>query len=163
VCLIKLSNLINYKCYNSGSFIIIENFYKKVNAIVEDFDQDNDMLAVVHIQKTGLKSFELHILNYLQIWSNEKNDWIHICTRKLHNKYYNYIINKGLKPIYWNRYAIRSTDFHSDYTQVSNFLMNIYGNRITFLTKSPLNTRIFHLITLLRNPIHRYISEYEGN
>ena len=160
--LIELSYHLNKKCYSEPSREMIDNFYNEVNVLGEDFDQDNDMLALVDIQKTGVKSFEFHILNDLQIWSKEKNDWIHICMRELRNDNYNCIINRGLKPIFWNRYAIMSTNFHADYTQVSNFLMNVYANRITYLSNSPLNIGIFHLITFLRNPIHRYISEYEG-
>ena len=39
---------------------------------------------------------------------------------------------------------------------------NFFSNRIEYPDESPLSIGIFHLITLLRHPVHRFISEYEG-
>ena len=159
--ILQLSIQMSYQCSLFKIFskdeTIIDKVYSDVSSTGQEFNTYTDMLALIHIQKTSGMNWEFHILNNLEIWSDEEYNWMPICFLKSDN--YECNINKALKPIYWNLNQVMSLDFHADFTETSNFLMLIYANRISYEFAS--NDGVVHLMTLLRNPVHRYISEYE--
>ncbi len=65
-------------------------------------------------------------------------------------------MNNFQKPILRDRYLSKLCDIHADYTDLKQCLLRDY------IPNGPLDfSSVAHVITLLRDPIYRYISEFE--
>jgi heparan sulfate 6-O-sulfotransferase HS6ST1 len=138
-------------------------FDSNIFTIEKDFNFGEDTFAQIHIQKTGGTAFENHLLNDLQILRNGKK-WESACTTNLKEKrkVCKYAVFK--KHLIRDRYTCRNCDIHADFTELHNCIMQDFKNRISYnpIIKMVGNEiGIPHFITFLREPIHRYVSEYE--
>lgn len=136
------------------------SFYEQfINTSGEDFNFDQDVLVLLHIQKTSGTLWEMHLLKHLYIKRNQASSFESVSIYNNKAKRYVPVTNKLRKPIFWDRYMMRYCDIHADYSELNNCLMQEYKNRIIALP--PNYPGIFHFMTFLRDPIHRYASEYE--
>lgn len=144
----------------SKQTLITDKYDKYVDMIERDFNFVEDVLALVHIQKTSGTLWEKLIISHLSI--NVENTWMEsckimpglprpICYRNIHRKQF-----------FWDRYTDHYCDIHADYTELSNCIMFDYNNRIRIINYRKAHFYgIIHFFTMLRNPVHRYISEFQ--
>ena len=141
------------RTYNS---IELNDYHTEL--VIREINFDEDLLALMHIQKTSGSYWEEAINRKLLIKKNNK--WQKLCnfTQKGQKTC---LINKNVKSIFWNRYLSRYCDMHADYTELKNCIMYENNNRIKIPNLFYKEfTGVIHFITLLRDPINRYISEY---
>ena len=164
LCFLSQHELFSYKeddsCKPDVNKSIIYEHYNDVSVTEADFDFFEDMFAIVQIQKTSGDEFESHIWRNLEINPFENSEWIPACKYEPYNKAYRCYKNSGNKPIIWDRHSAKFCDIHADYTETLNCLMLEYNNRLQQLKKR-LMKGIIHVMAFLRDPLHRYISEYE--
>ena len=128
-----------------------------------------DFKVFVHIQKTGGTEFDINIAKYLLSYDEESGNWKQACElsanktaeqNTIYKKFYCYRIKtKRFFKNYWfnNWYFSRQTfswycGVHADYTTLKSCLTKV-KKEYKFLDKV-----VF--ITILRDPIKRYISEW---
>ena len=129
-----------------------------------EFYKRQDLMVFLHIEKTGGTEFELKLVQNLTTYDKKKGVWRHackyypdrfhkyICTRdgKLHES--NYYINNWLycRPTFgW------TCGVHADYTKFLSCFKDNQQNNEKKLIKGN-----FHYITILRDPVVRYVSEW---
>ena len=118
------------------------------------FDPQKDVLVMLHIQKTGGSSFgrllALEIANFTctKIESGRKQ---FDCSIPLSDSFHN-------RRVIWlfSRFSVGwACGLHADYTELKDCVDGVLNGRETFN-----RTRRYHYITILREPISRYISEW---
>ena len=139
----------------------IDDFYSDITTSVADFDFSEDIFAIVHIQETSSVEWELHIWKNLEMRLRETDKWAKACFPTIDKNSYSCYKNKLNKPILWNRYIDALSDIHADYTELTNRLAIEYKYHLQPQTKEPLMQGIVHFVTFLRNPVSRYISEFD--
>ena len=170
--LIKNEDLTNYSCANKSYLLsmrkasienLINQVYYNVDTIQSDFDFEHDMIALVLIQGTNGNQFELHI--WLNLYIRPDNEWRQACVPYIFNNRYICEINKtSNERIYWDRYSYKFCNVHADYTELYNYISII---SYQFQLKKKKNSAIelqqglVYFITQLKNPVDRYIDEYE--
>jgi heparan sulfate 6-O-sulfotransferase HS6ST1 len=137
----------------------LDYFNYNIHTTGEEFDFKTDTLALLHIQKTSGTSWETHILQHLEI--NRDNTWEAACVLNKRQKRNVCTFNNYKKSIFWDRYIERFCDIHADYTELKNCVMREYNNRIALPYFGSSFFGIAHFMTFLRDPVHRYISEFE--
>ena len=148
-------------------------YYFSTNEIEKfiSFDQSNDLLVFIHIQKTSGKYFDYKVMKYLMIFDLKIKKWNYAC-RKKENRETNMSQDKNpIDNFYCPRKdnTVYKTKFednwffsrltygwqcgvHPDYTRL-NSCLNSYRNKNKFRGN-------IYYITMLRNPINRYLSEW---
>jgi hypothetical protein len=126
----------------------------------EDFNFEEDVLALLHIQKTSGSTWESHIWRHLYVKYSYETIWRPACIF-YNQKRYTCLKNRLNKAIFWDRYMSRFCDIHADYTELKNCIMFDYKNRIFSPNPGIQSNGIVHFMTFLRDPVHRYLSEYE--
>lgn len=111
-------------------------------------------MAFIRIQKTGGTSWENHLFKHLQV--KHREGWINICSYSNKVNRSLCLVNSYFKPIIWDHYIDDSCDLHADYTELRQCILRDY---IPFGTVDYFS--VTHLMTFLRNPVDRFISEYE--
>ena len=134
-------------------------FNDVVITTAQNFDLGTDTLALMHIQKTSGTGWENHILKHLLV--KRQDSWEPACIYNKRQNRNTCILNNYKKSIYWDRYLSRFCDIHADYSELKNCIMKEYNNRISLPVSSSSYFGISHFMTFLRDPIQRYISEYE--
>ncbi|KAJ8315149.1 hypothetical protein KUTeg_007299 [Tegillarca granosa] len=114
-----------------------------------DFNPDEDVLVILHIQKTGGSVFNSHLVNDLssKIPCN--------CSLKL-NKYYRCkcFTGNGNLPVFSPYSADWICGVHPYWTDLQECL-----EKAMDILEQKHRQRKFHYITMVRNPISRYLSE----
>ena len=118
----------------------------------------------MHIQKTSGSSWEKHIIEHLEIKREIGLSWEPACIFNKKSKRKLCLLKGFRKTLFWDAYTSRYCDMHADYTELSNCILQDYHNRIiaslTAIKITP-DIGVPRIITFLRDPVQRYISEYE--
>ncbi len=101
-----------------------------------EFDLSYDTLAFLHIQKTSGSFWIDEIQNNL-LAHTDLHSWSNVC-----------LLN--VCRWFWNFYEFFGCDIHAGYNELSNCLDNVI-----------INIGKLHMITILRNPLDRYVSEFQ--
>jgi hypothetical protein len=153
------------------------NIQKEINGLEKiNFNITTDLIAFLHLPKTGGTNFELNIVNYLQKLDINTKKWVNACLIKpqkvlqvketIYAKYYcpRDEINeyKETKEIISNSWFFSRQTFgwgrewqcgvHSDFSKFKFCSVRIKKENL-FLKK-------IHLITVIREPMARYVSEW---
>jgi heparan sulfate 6-O-sulfotransferase HS6ST1 len=181
---LKYLNLINHSSINQSFLNLYQVSYDQIHSENVDFKFNlykNDVLIFLHIQKTGGTSFGIRLVHDLlldkpcECFENRKHcsclrptlknkfNELKNQTTKLINftqkKNNTTIENDEIKSKFWlfSRYSTGWVcGLHADWTQL-NWCVNDALNR---LEKVKLKRRYF-FITILREPISRFLSEYD--
>ena len=133
------------------------------------FNKTSDLIVFLHFQKTGGSDFDRHIVQYMESYDEIDKKWIPACSKtKLNDhrkkfKYKKYFCPRVKERSFSgndfenNWYFSRQTfgwycGLHVDYASLTS-CMNEVKRRNMFL-------RQFHYITILRDPVKRYLSEW---
>lgn len=142
--------------------LTLDSHYDSVDTIGQEFNFDEDVLVQIHIQKTSGQTWETHIFENLYIRRDRSLKLEKLCKLKENSTlFYDCLNNTYGKSIVWNRNFHYSTcDYHADYTETFNCFMHEYESRVSkeFIQKYK---GIGHFITIIRDPIKRYISEFK--
>jgi heparan sulfate 6-O-sulfotransferase HS6ST1 len=120
-----------------------------------DFNLRRDTLTFLHIQKTS-GSYWINEMKKNLLVLNGTTTWSHICTYdKTIQNYDCYATNGGFhrsSELFWNSNEDFECDIHAGYNELINcikkdFRINTHGT--------------IHIMTMLRAPFERYVSEYE--
>ncbi|XP_001332046.4 heparan-sulfate 6-O-sulfotransferase 3-B-like [Danio rerio] len=117
-----------------------------------DFDiKGNDVIVFLHIQKTGGTTFGRHLVRNIHLErpcdcrSGQKK-----CTCHRPGKAESWL---------FSRFSTGWTcGLHADWTELTNCVPAVMNKK---LKKDALNRRSFYYITLLRDPVSRYLSEWK--
>jgi hypothetical protein len=132
-----------------------------------NFDTNKNLLVFLHIQKTGGSDFDRNVVKHLLRFNNISQKWSKACvtlnqlTSKTVKKFVKFKkykcpresnslhINDNLPSWYFSRQTYGwGCGLHADYTRLKNCLSNKH-------VKNPL------IITILRDPLKRYLSEWK--
>ncbi|OTF73112.1 heparan-sulfate 6-O-sulfotransferase 1-like protein [Euroglyphus maynei] len=115
----------------------------------------NDVLVFLHMQKTGGSAFDRRLVRDLILPQPCK------CDSKRKKKCR--CFRPGTSSKYWlfSRYSIGwKCGLHADYTELTNCVDRIL-NQMEFQTDRVNTKRNFYFMTLLRDPISRFLSEFK--
>nr|XP_027194151.1 heparan-sulfate 6-O-sulfotransferase 2-like [Dermatophagoides pteronyssinus] len=115
----------------------------------------NDVLVFLHMQKTGGSAFDRHLVRDLILPQPCK------CDSKRKKKCR--CFRPGTSNKYWlfSRYSIGwKCGLHADYTELTNCVDRIL-NQLEYQTDRISTKRNFYFMTLLRDPISRFLSEFK--
>ncbi|XP_076871396.1 heparan-sulfate 6-O-sulfotransferase 3-B [Brachyhypopomus gauderio] len=134
-------------------------FQSKFNFTLEDLERHvdfdmkgNDVIVFLHIQKTGGTSFGRHLVRNIRLErpcdckAGQKK-----CTCHRPGKAESWLFSRFSTG--W------SCGLHADWTELTNCVPAIMNKKQR--KDSPLNQRNFYYITLLRDPVSRYLSEWK--
>ena len=129
------------------------------------FLKRQDLMIFLHIEKTGGSEFESNLVKYLQFYDKKKAIWRNSC-KYFPDRYHKYICtrdgklhgrNKFLNNWLYCRLTFGWTcGVHADFTKFLNCLKNYHEINNKKLRKGNL-----HYITILRDPVLRYVSEWQ--
>lgn len=151
--------------YEQNELLIHESsayFDSNIFTIGREFSLGEDTFVQLHIQKTAGTAFENHLLNHLEFKRGKKWEPACLTNTKQKRKVCNFALYK--KPLIRDRYTCKYCDIHADYTELHNCVMQDFKYRISYnpiIKMSGNDIGIPHFITFLREPIQRYISEFE--
>ena len=130
------------------------------------FNKTNDLMLFLHIQKTGGRYFEDKVVKYLTTFSEKEKNLKPVCYRQTPDKHFNisarfycprdeYKLDVNNFANNW-LFSVKTFNLifglHSDFSNFKSRLQQIKQDN-KFLNK-------FHLITFIREPVQRYISEW---
>lgn len=129
-------------------FYFFNHSYKKFNSYDKKigFTHATDVLVFIHIQKTSGTYWESQVHNHLYVKINSK--WTKACKKGV--RHYECIKNYKNLSIYWDHFSPNDCDMHSGIAEMKRCLFN---NTYKF--------KEIHFITWIREPVQRYISEFE--
>ena len=136
---------------------ILNEYYHDVETAKVDFEFSEDIFAILHIQKTSSFDWQSHMWENLEMKIESTNEWMKACLPW--NTHYRCYKNDINKPILWSHEGNILCDIHADYTELMNCLIIEYKYRLPSL--GTLMKGIVHFILFLRDPISRYINEYD--
>ena len=119
-----------------------------------DFDSNKDTLAFVHIQKTS-GTFWIDKIKINLLALNNKNSWKNVCKYDERRRFYDCLFYSKIdfgrySSLYWSLNEIFDCDIHANIGELRRCIQADFRNQ------GKLN-----LITILRDPLERYISEFK--
>jgi hypothetical protein len=117
----------------------------------EDFDFKDDILTFINIPGTYSSQWERQIVENLIV--KKKSNWINADSEDLLKE------RRDKRPLLWRQVLSAHCNQNSDYTESKNCIMSMMNNRIRDFNVG--NNGIVHFMTILRDPISRYASEFE--
>ncbi len=140
---------------NDDSYI--NNFYNDVTVSQVDFNLEQDILVLLNIPETSSSVWQFHLWKDLTTKFDDSEKWTPICFYHYLFKTYMCTLNHGGKPIIKDSFIATSCYTHLGFSELSNCLeKKIKDTNLELMDKT-----IFHFITFIRNPIDRYIDEYQ--
>ena len=134
-----------------GLFILYTKSYRETNSAYKrsiergrKFDIKKSGIVFLHLQKTSGKTFEEDVVKNLMVREEKKKTWIRMCKWKFGHRF-------DCKPSFFSR---NTKGWPCKVHPMFNHVRKCYPQ------KFPKYKDHFYLITLLREPVKRFISEY---
>jgi hypothetical protein len=131
-----------------------------------DFDIEKDLMVFLHIQKTSGTTFSMNLIDNLQVYDRISNTWEKACYIKPHLRRIKNTKERQLDAFFcprknpkfpvnwfftWHTVDYKLCGNHADLTRLRNCIPQL-NNR----------ARNYVFISILRDPIKRYISEWRN-
>ena len=165
---------IAFICLNSKFLmkkLSLQQKNKRLATEMINFNKSTDLVAFLHIEKTGGTNFELVLMRYLEKFNTMSNVWENACLLKpkIHTTYARYYCSRdNLNTYNYETLSINNSWFlgRQTYAWAKNWKCDVHSDFAKFkqCTRKIMLENSFlkkiHYITIIRDPVQRYISEW---